>query len=210
MTANKAASWSYCEQAVAEDSQLITKARFEAEELGLTPCSAATGRFLTALASLPQVKTIAEVGTGTGVSGLYLFESGREIVITSIDIESEAQNYAREFFTAAGQRPSRYRLINGRSVDLLPRLADNSYDLVVIDGDPMEAAGDATEAIRMLRQGGMLVILHALQHDRVADPAKRDDATVAIRNLGLDLLATETLTTTLLPLGDGIIFAVKK
>lgn len=210
MTANKAASWSYCEQAVAEDSQLIVKARFEAEELGLVPCSRATGRFLTALASLPQVKTIAEVGTGTGVSALYLFESGRDIVITSIDVESEAQNYAREFFTAAGQRPSRYRLINGRSVDLLPRLADNSYDLVVIDGDPMEAAGDAKEAIRMLRQGGMLAVLHALQQDRVADPAKRDEATVALRNLGLDLLASEEVTTTLLPLGDGIIFAVKK
>ncbi|XCB30473.1 class I SAM-dependent methyltransferase [Arcanobacterium hippocoleae] len=210
MTANKAASWSYCEQVINETSLLIAKARFEAEELGITPVTAAAGNFLTSLASLPQVKSIAEVGTGTGVSALYMFESKRDVVITSIDIESEAQNYAREFFTNAGLRPSRYRLINGRSVDLLPRLAKDSYDLVLLDGDPLEAAGDAMEAVRMLRQGGMLVILHALRNDLVADPAKRDEATVALRNLGLDLISSEDVTATLLPLSDGIIFAVKK
>lgn len=210
MTTNKVASWVYCEQAVSEVSQLIAKARFEAEELGITPVATATGRFLTSLASLPHVKTIAEVGTGTGVSALYMFDSGRDVVLTSIDVESEAQNYARDFFTEAGLRPSRYRLINGRSVDLLPRLAENSYDLVLLDGDPLETAGDSLEAIRMLRSGGMLVILHALNNDRVADPAKRDDETVAMRNLGLDLVASDEVTATILPLGDGIIFAVKK
>ncbi|MDR6938648.1 O-methyltransferase [Arcanobacterium hippocoleae] len=210
MTMNKAATWSYCEQVGSNASPLIDKARFEAEELGITSVNGATGQFLTTLASLPHIKTIAEIGTGTGVSALYFFNSGRDIVLTSIDIESEAQNYAREFFTAAGLRPSRYRLINGRSVDLLPRLADNSYDLVLIDGDPLEAGGDVAEAIRMLRSGGILIVLHALQDDRVADPAKRDDETVAMRNLGLDLIAAEEMETTILPLGDGIIFAIKK
>lgn len=210
MTANKVASWSYCERVVPEDSALIMKARFEAEELGIVPVSVATGNFLTALATLPQIKTIAEVGTGTGVSALYMFAAGNDLTITSIDTESEAQNYAREFFIMAGQRPSKYRLINGRSVDLLPRLAAESYDLVLLDGDPMETAGDAIEAIRMLRKGGILVILHALQNDRVSDPAKRDEETVSIRNLGLDLLNSEEMTTSILPLGDGIIFAVKK
>lgn len=208
MAVDKAQSWTYAEQIVV-DFPLARQARLQAGELGISPLSPATCRFLRTLAARGKVKHIAEVGTGTGVSGLYLLSGSDDSVLTSIDIDSEAQNYARMNFAEAHIRPGRYRLINGRSADMLPRLSSNSYDLVVIDADPAEAAGDVAEAIRMLRPGGTVVLAHALNGDRVADPARRDDATVALRNLGRELIEAEDLVSSLIPLGDGLLLSVK-
>ncbi|MFC5370394.1 O-methyltransferase [Arcanobacterium bovis] len=208
MTHDKASSWAYAED-IAVEPELMAQARLEAAELGITSLSPATGQFLATLARMPQVSTIAEVGTGTGLCGLYMLCASADAVLTTIDIESEAQNYARDFFTKAGLRTSRYRIINGRSVDLLPRLAQESYDLVLLDGDPLEAEGDFHEAVRMLRKGGMIVIAHALNNDRVADPARRDETTVALRNLGHIAMESEEISCSLLPLGDGLLFGVK-
>lgn len=209
MSADKAQSWSYAEDVAAEPA-IIATAREQAHELGIDALSPATGSFLATLASTPGVKMMAEIGTGTGVSGLYLLSASAEASLTTIDLESEAQTHARENFTATGIRPGRFRVINGRSADILPRLAKESYDLVLVDGDPLEAAGDTAEAIRMLRPGGLLILAHALYHDRVADPARRDDQTVALRNLGRELRESEDVRASLIPLGDGLIVAVKR
>ena len=209
MGTNKALSWTYAEEFATEPSN-IALAREQASELGIESLSPATGNFLAVLAAGHKVKTMAEVGTGTGVSGLYLLSGSKDSILTTIDIESEAQTHARENFAATGMRQSRYRVINGRSADILPRLANDSYDLVLIDADPLEAAGDVTEALRMLRSGGLLVVAHALDADRVGDPTKRDEKTVALRNLGKELADTQGLQASLLPIGDGLIVAVKQ
>lgn len=209
MSNDKALSWSYTEEIIAEPEHMAA-ARQQAHDLGTSVLSPATGNFLAAVAASPAVKTIAEIGTGTGVSGLYLLSGSPDSTLTTIDIDTEAQTYAREAFASFGVRNGRFRLINGRSADILPRLANNSYDLVLIDADAMEADGDAAEAIRMLRRGGILIVTHALNNDRVADPAKRDEVTVAMRNLGKELIADESLITSLLPLGDGLLYCVKR
>ncbi|WP_216380237.1 O-methyltransferase [Arcanobacterium phocae] len=209
MSIEKAQSWLYAES-FATDDDFIIQARHQSAELGIDPISPATGQFLSMLVSVNGVKTIADIGTGTGVSGLYFLASSQDSQLTSIDTDSEAQNLARQNFAHTGIRSGRYRLINGRSADILPRLAPNSYDLVLVDGDILEAEGDVSEALRMLRVGGILVVAHALYHDRVADPARRDEQTVAMRNLGKTIQESAELTSSLVPIGDGLLVAVKR
>ena len=50
---------------------------------------------------------------------------------------------------------------------------------------------------------------NALWHDRVADPAQRDEETVAIRDLGRAVAEHESLLPVLLPVGDGLLLATK-
>ncbi len=209
MSDKKAASWTYIEQLVTE-SAIITQARSEANELGITPISPATGKFIAGITSLPHIKAIAEIGTGTGVSGMYLLAGNEKSTLTTIDTDAEAQSYTREHFSAMGIRTARCRFMHGYSADLLPRLAAEAYDLVLLDGDPLEASEDTEEAIRILRPGGILLVAHALNDDKVSNPTRRDEATVALRNLGLELLESTVLKSTLVPIGDGLIFAVKK
>ena len=203
--ADKAQTWVYTEDYVAE-SDALTAARAVASELGASPVSSGTGAALRMLAAVAGARAVLEVGTGAGVSGLYLLANG-DVTLTSIDVEREAQHAAREAFSKAGVRSGRTRLINGRSADLLPRLAANSYDLVFLDGDPLETPEDAEEALRLLRPGGILVVARALAGGRVADPARREDDVVAIRNLGRELVSSPDLETSVVPVGEGLLVA---
>lgn len=210
MSADKAQSWAYTEEFIPEDDA-ITLARARAEELGCDAVSPGTGAALRVLAASAGARAVAEIGTGTGVSSLWLL-SGMvpDGVLTTIDIEAEHQRAAREAFAAAGIRSTRTRPITGRALDVLPRLADGAYDLVLVDGEPAEAVDYVEQAIRMLRPGGLVLVPGALWRDRVADPARRDEATVAMRELARTVRADERLLVALLPSGDGLLVAVKR
>ena len=143
---------------------------------------------------------MVEIGTGTGVSGLWLLRGMRsDGVLTTVDIEAEHQRLAKETFTEAGIPSNRARTIAGAGLDVLPRLTDGHYDLVFCDGDKREYAAYLKEALRLLRPGGIVAFDHALLRDRVADPAQRDEETVAIRDLGREIAAHESLVPVLLP-----------
>jgi predicted O-methyltransferase YrrM len=210
VSADKAQSWAYTEEFIAED-EALTLARARAEELGCPAVSPGTGAVLRMLAAACGARAVAEIGTGTGVSSLWLLAGMvPDGVLTTIDIEAEHQRAAREAFAAAGIRSTRTRPITGRALDVLPRLADSAYDIVLVDGDPAEAADYVEQAIRMLHPRGVLALPGALWHDRVADPARRDEATVAMRELGRTVRADERLVPALLPSGDGLLVAVKR
>ncbi len=152
-----------------------------------------------------------EIGTGTGVSGLWLLRGmGRDGILTSVDLEAENQRHAREVFTAAGILPQRFRLITGSALEVLPRLTDNAYDLVLIDADKVEYAEYLEQALRLVRPGGVIVVDNTLWHDRVADPTQRDPQTVAIRELIDQVVADERLVPVLLPVGDGLLAATRR
>lgn len=157
-----------------------------------------------------DARAVVEIGTGTGVSGLWLLRGmAADGVLTSVDLEAEHQRLARETFAEAGIASQRYRLIAGAALDVLPRLTDGHYDLVLCDAAKGEYAEYVQEALRLLRPGGLVAIDNALWHDRVADPSQRDQETVAIRELGRTVRDDETLLPVLLPVGDGLLVAQK-
>jgi predicted O-methyltransferase YrrM len=186
-------------------------ARALAHEVGLTPVQSGAGAALRLLVAAGAGRAVVEIGTGTGVSGLWLLRGMRpDGVLTTIDVEPEYQRMARKLFAEGGYPPSRTRVITGRALDVLPRLADAAYDLVFIDGDRAEYAACVTAALRLLRPGGMLVLNGALLGGRIADPAARDPETVALRGLIRNLGEAEEWIAALLPSGDGLVAAVKR
>src|SRR5262249_60881160 len=95
-------------------------------------------------------------------------------VLTTIDVEPEHQRIAKQSFSDAGIGPSRTRLIGGRAQEVLTRLADESYDLVFIDADPIDQPDYVVEGVRLLRSGGVIVVHRAALGGRSGDPAARD------------------------------------
>ncbi|QCW49846.1 O-methyltransferase [Nocardioides dongxiaopingii] len=204
------ASWTFAENYVAEDA-VLAAARERATEVGVTPIGTGGGAALRFLASVLEARSVVEIGTGTGVSGLWLLRGMRpDGVLTTVDLEAEHQRLAREAFTAAGFASQRVRTIPGAALDVLPRLTDGHYDIVFADGDKTEYGSYLTEALRLLRPGGVVVFDNALWHDRVADPSRRDEETVAVRDLTRLVAEHESLVPVLLPVGDGLLLAKKE
>ncbi|MDG4833539.1 O-methyltransferase [Solwaraspora sp. WMMD1047] len=200
----------FAEAYVAEDVVLRT-ARALAIEVGLDAVTPAAGAALRLLAAAGSARAVVEIGTGTGVSGLWLLRGMRpDGVLTSIDVESEHQRIARRIFQQAGFPAGRTRIITGRALDVLPRLADGVYDMIFVDSDVTEYRGCVDAAQRLLRPGGVLAVGGALAHGRIADPAARDVETVAVREVVKAIREADEWIPALLPAGDGLLAAVKR
>jgi predicted O-methyltransferase YrrM len=204
------ASLAYAESFIGED-EIVGRARERARELGCTPIGPAGGATLRVLAAATGARAAVEVGTGAGVSGLYLLGGmAPDGVLTTIDIEGEHQRAAKEAFTEAGIATPRYRLINGSAPEVLPRLRDSAYDLVLVDADKTSYSVYYEQALRLLRSGGVVAFDNALWHDRVADPGQRDTETTVLRDLGKAVRDDERLVSVLLAVGDGLLVAAKR
>jgi predicted O-methyltransferase YrrM len=199
----------HAEGSMSEDA-VLAAARDRAAEIGVGAVTPAVGALLSLLGRLSGGKAVVEVGTGAGVSGLWLLSGmGEDGVLTTIDIEPEHQQTAKQAFADAGIRPSRTRFISGRAQDVLTRLADESYDLVFVDADPVDQPDYVTEAVRLLRPGGAVVVHGAALGGRAGDPAAHDVEVAAVREAARLIAEDERLTPALIPLGDGLLAAVR-
>lgn len=180
----------HAEGSISEDA-VLTAARERAVDAGAGAVTPAVGALLALLTKLSGGKAVVEVGTGAGVSGLWLLSGMRDDgVLTTIDIEPEHQRLAKQAFSEAGIGPGRTRLIGGRAQDVLTRLADESYDLVFIDAGPADQPHFVVEGIRLLRPRGFAHRRHVrLVRRRVAED--------------------ERFTPVQVPLGDGVLVAAR-
>ncbi|MFT4188508.1 MAG: O-methyltransferase [Aeromicrobium sp.] len=199
-----AASVAFAEEYATEDAVLV-EARRRATMLGLTPIQPAAGEALAFLTAATGAKSVVEIGTGSGVSGLYLLRALPSVQLTSVDRETEFQQNARSVFRQDGIAPRRFRLIAGSGLDVMSRLADGGYDVVFCDADRLEYGEYLDEAVRLVRPGGVICFAGALGRDRVADPAHRDPETQALRDLAQRVAEDETLHAVILPLGGGLL-----
>ncbi|HEV2781903.1 MAG TPA: O-methyltransferase [Actinophytocola sp.] len=185
-------------------------ARARGVDLGCPPIGPSSGAVLQFLAAALRAKAVVEIGTGAGVSGLYLLRGMLpDGVLTSIDVEPEHQSAARRAFADAGFGSGRTRLIMGRALDVLPRLTDEAYDLLFADAARPEYPGYHQQGVRLLRPGGVIVFDNVLVSGQVANPARRDAETMALREVTRAVRDDDRLVPVLLPLGDGMLVAAK-
>ncbi|MGI8535094.1 MAG: O-methyltransferase [Mycobacteriales bacterium] len=190
-----------------EDAPLLA-ARQRAAEVGVGAVDAATGAVLRLLAAAAGGKAIIELGTGAGVSSLWLLRGMRpDGILTSVDTEGEHQRLARTSLVEAGVPSGRARLIAGPALQVLPRLSDAAYDLLFCDAARSENLDYLEAALRLLRPGGLLVFAGALAGGRIAEPSARDAETVALRELAKTVREETRFVSAALPVGQGLLVA---
>ncbi len=177
----------------------------------MCPVSQGTGATLRLLAATADAKAVAEIGTGTGVSGIHLLRGMRpDGVLTTVDIEPERQTFAKQAFRTAGFAGNRARFIPGNALDVLPRLADGGYDLVFCDGDRLEYPDYLAESLRLLRPGGLVCFEGVFADGSTVDSADRRSEVQRLRELLRTVRESSVLVPSLLPVGDGLLCAVRR
>ncbi|WP_087930437.1 MULTISPECIES: O-methyltransferase [Streptomyces] len=210
ITGNRQTSWAFADAFVAED-EALRWARDRAHEAGLRSVASGTGAALRLLAAAVGAKAVAEIGTGTGVSGIHLLHGMRpDGVLTTVDSDPECQQFARQAFRAAGFAGNRARFIPGRALEVLPRLADGGYDLVFCDGDRLESLDYLAESLRLLRPGGLVCFEGVFADGRTVDSAVQPAEVQRVRELLRAVRESTVLVPSLLPVGDGLLCAARR
>lgn len=204
----KESNWKFAEDIVSEP-EVIARAREHSLELGVEAISPAIGAQIAVVAAASRATSIIEIGTGVGVSGLWLLSGAPDATLTTIDVEVDHQQHARDAYIAAGTAPSRIRLIPGRAKQVLPRMNDASYDVVLVDADPEHVIEYVEHGLRLARVGGTVLVPHALWRGRVADPVRRDRATTDFRLLLTEVSTSGAVRSALSPAGDGLLQMTK-
>ncbi len=198
-------------QGLAEgEDEPLRAARARSEEADIPAVPAETGAVLRFLARATAARTVVEVGSGGGYSGLW-FMGGMEPkgILTTIEVESSHQTLAQQAYAEAGVT-GRVRSLLGPALHMLPKLADASYDIVFVDALKSEYPDYLEHAKRLLRPGGVLVADNVLWGGRVADPLIDDVNTEGLRMFNDAVTEDPDFSGLILPIGDGILVAVLK
>ncbi len=192
--------WNLSQNFIPEDTHL-TNARNKSKELGLNPIGQGAGALLRFLASTIDASNVVEIGTGTGVSGLWLLRGMNSAgVLTSIDSDAERQRAAKEIFSTAAIASNKIRLIAGRAIEVVDKLTSNAYDLMFINGDKLEYETLFDQSLRLLRPGGILVFHNVLSDSNAAD-------NLAVIKVSEKIKDDSRLVSVMIPSGSGIIAA---
>jgi predicted O-methyltransferase YrrM len=203
----------YAAEYVPEDEPLLAARAYAADLGGTEPVYPAVGATIRFLACAVGAKTVVEIGTGCGSSGIWLLRGMRPgSTLTSVDIEPEYQRMARKAFTQAGFAQNQCRLILGRALDVLPRLSDGAYDMVFCDADVRDYPDYLIAALRLLRPGGVVAFNNALPTGTLPTGTLPDDPEVldGTTDLAHQVRGDDRLVPVLVPLGNGLLAAVKK
>ncbi|MEE8602609.1 O-methyltransferase [Euzebya tangerina] len=190
------------------EDEPLRAARARSEEADIPAVPAETGGVLRFLARATAARTVVEIGSGGGYSGLW-FLGGMDPkgILTTIELDASHQSLAQQAYAEAGVA-GRVRSLLGPALQMLPKLADDSYDIVFIDAEKSEYPEYLEHAKRLLRPGGVLVADNVLAGGRVADQLVDDEDTLGLRNFNAAVTEDPDLSGLIMPIGDGILVAV--
>jgi predicted O-methyltransferase YrrM len=171
-------------------------------------------QFLTLLVELTQAHRILELGTFTGYSTLALSRALKPTgTVITCDVDPEMTERAQRYWQQAGLAHN-IHLILGPALQSLTELVnsghENYFDLVFIDADKANYLEYYEFALKLVRQGGLIVIDNVLWKGAVVDEKDSSQRTQVIRRLNALLQQDERITPALVPISDGMYLARKR
>ena len=168
-------------------------------QVDLTQC-----HFLHLLIKVSNIKNVLEIGTFTGLSALSISlalpDDGKLI---ALDKNDETNKIALSFFEKAKQT-HKIKTIIKPALKSLEELKDKKFDMVFIDADKMNYKEYYEKSLRMLNQGGLIIIDNVLWHGEVVDEKNNDKFTVYIREFNKFVSEDKRVEQIIIPLGDGM------
>ena len=170
--------------------------------------------FLKVLLEMKRPKRILEVGTAVGFSALLMSEHvDEDCQITTIEKYEPRIPIARENFKRAGKE-HQITLLEGDAMEFLKTL-EGPYDFIFMDAAKGQYINFLPDILRLLSPGGVLLSDNVLQDGDIIQSrfaVERRNRTIhsRMREYLYTLTHHEQLTTSLLPLGDGVTLSIKK
>lgn len=203
----------YCEAHTSEEDELLRHVTRETQAKVLMPRMLSghlQGKTLELLVKLLRPKTILEIGTYTGYSGICMARGlEKDGKLITIDINDELEAMVRSFFAKGGLSDRiDYRL--GNALEIIPTLEGN-FDLVFIDADKINYINYYNLVVERLNPGGVILADNVLWSGKVVTiPGQKiDKDTKIILDFNEMIQQDPRVENVLLPIRDGLMLARK-
>lgn len=173
-----------------------------------------TAVFLKTIITAVKPMRILEVGTAVGYSGLLMTQVMPEgATITTIERHPPRVKLAREHFALAGVT-DHVTLLEGDAQEILQQL-DGTFDFIFMDAAKGQYIHWLPRVLELLSEGGTLFSDNVLQDGNIIESrfaVERRDRTIhsRMREYLYTLTHSDTLQTSVIPIGDGVALSVKK
>lgn len=194
------------------EQKQLTGALGELEELahenGVPVIPHETVVFLQFLLKQKQPKNVLEIGTAIGFSASLMAETlGKDAKITTIDRFPVMIEKAKANFTKLGLE-DQVTLLEGDAADLLSTL-EGPYDFIFMDSAKSKYITFLPDCLRLLSDDGVLMVDDIFQAGTVLQPIEeipRKNRSIHrhLNEFLEEVTKSPELTSTLLPLGDGV------
>ncbi|MBF8984786.1 O-methyltransferase [Lutibacter sp. B2] len=169
-------------------------------------------KLLEVLMKIHNPKKILEVGTAIGYSALILSFASRESHITTIERRTDRIDTAKEYIKRAARMDS-IEILEGNAEEILLTL-ENKYDVIFLDAAKGQYMNFLSSSIEKLNSGGILISDNVLYKGMIASNEyviRRKKTIVKRMRSYIDYIMNhKDLTTSLIPIGDGVAISYKK
>lgn len=201
----------YLDDLLPASDDLLAEMESYAAEHGVPIADREVARFLEITARAAQSKRALECGMAIGYSVIHLLSGmGADGRVVTIDPSDEMITRASDYLTRAGLR-QRVQIEKGYALEVIPGL-NETFDLLFIDAVKQEYRGYLDLALPKLRPGGGIICDNLLWGGQVAGQIRSDDqktSTEALREFNRYFINHPQLRAEVLPVGDGLGYAVK-
>jgi caffeoyl-CoA O-methyltransferase len=202
----------YLERLLPANTGLLAEMEEYAEANRVPIADREVARFLEITARATRARRVLEIGMAIGYSVIHLARGMDEggLVVT-IEPSEEMIARSEEFLGRAGLR-ERVRIERGVALEVLPRLAGETFDVVFLDALKEEYAQYLELSLPLLREGGVVLVDNLLWGGQVAGEIRSPDQTAstqALREFNRVFVRHPHLLAVVLPVGDGLGYAVK-
>jgi caffeoyl-CoA O-methyltransferase len=202
----------YLERLLPDNTGLLAEMEAYAAEHHVPIADREVARFLEITARTMGARSVLEIGMAIGYSVIHLAralpEGGRVVTIEpSEEMIARSEEYLRR-----ADLLGRVRIERGRALEVIPRLKGESFDMLFLDALKEEYAQYLEHSLPLLREGGVVIADNLLWGGQVAGEIRSPDQTAstqALREFNQVFIRHPQLLSVVLPVGDGLGYAVK-
>lgn len=197
----------YLDQLLPPSDPLLKEMEAFAEEHDVPIADREVAIFIEITARASGARKALEIGMAIGYSVVHLARGmGQQGQIVTIEPSDEMIRTASGYLERAGVL-SRVRIERGKALDVMPKL-DETFDLLFIDALKEEYSEYLDLGLQRLRTGGVVIVDNLLWGGKVAS-GDQATSTVALREFNDYFTRHPQLKAEVLPVGDGLGYAVK-
>jgi len=204
----------YLDSLIPKRSEFLENLRYKSslEESYAPIVQKSTEQLIVTLLKMIKPKRVLEIGTAVGYSAILMADNlPHDSSIITIERYKKHADIAVDNVFSSGYE-KKIKVIEGEAAEVLHWL-DGGFDFIFLDAAKGQYIEFLPDILRLLNTGGVLLSDNILYHGMIEDEEKVERRKITIvKRLHMyleEIMRSPLLTTSIIPIGDGVALSVK-